>query len=170
MKFPQLSAPRSASASIDTRCHPTATFSTCGPVATSSSSAAPARRRAGIATSTATPIAATAQAGVAPRAFYNHFDGNNGLLESIWTDGFEQLRECVILRRAGPLDDLREVGLAYRRFALARRAHYTVMFMHRFVGSEPSLGASHAAARAFEALVNQVERAGVRPLHRAPRR
>jgi AcrR family transcriptional regulator len=100
-----------------------------------------------------------ARAGVAPMALYNHFDGKNGVLEAIWIDGFEQLRECVSLRQGSPLDDLYQVGLAYRQFALAHRAHYTVMFMHRFVGFEPSPGASHAAAGAFQALVNQVERA-----------
>ncbi len=102
-----------------------------------------------------------ARAGVAPMALYNHFDGKNGVLEAIWIDGFEKLRDCVSLHRGRPLDDLFAVGQAYRAFALAHRAHYTVMFMHRFAGFEPSLEASHAAARAFEALVNQVERAQV---------
>ncbi len=103
--------------------------------------------------------AIAARAGVAPMALYNHFDGKNGVLEAIWIEGFELLRDCVSLRRGASLEDLHDVGLAYRRFALEHRAHYTVMFMHRFVGFEPSLEASHVAARAFEALVNQVERA-----------
>lgn len=103
--------------------------------------------------------AIAARAGVAPMALYNHFDGKNGVLEAIWIDGFEQLRECISRRRGLPLDDLHDVGFAYREFALAHRAHYTVMFMHRFVGFEPSLEASHAAAQGFGALVNQVERA-----------
>ncbi len=102
--------------------------------------------------------AIASRAGVAPMALYNHFDGKNGVLEAIWVDGFELLRECISLRRHSPLEDLRDAGVAYRRFALEHRAHYTVMFMHHFVGFEPSLEASHAAARAFEALVNQVER------------
>jgi AcrR family transcriptional regulator len=103
--------------------------------------------------------AIAARAEVAPMALYNHFDGKNGVLEAIWIDGFEQLRDCIGVGRGLPLDDLHQVGIDYRQFALAHRAHYTVMFMHRFVGFEPSLEASHAAARAFGALVNQVERA-----------
>jgi AcrR family transcriptional regulator len=102
--------------------------------------------------------AIAARAGVAPMALYNHFDGKNGVLEAIWIDGFEKLRDCISPQRRSPLEDLHDVGLAYRRFALEHRAHYTVMFMHRFVGFEPSLEASHTAAGAFEALVNQVER------------
>ncbi len=102
-----------------------------------------------------------ARAGVAPMALYNHFDGKNGVLEAIWVDGFEQLRDCISLHRGRALDDLLDVGVAYRTFALSHQAHYTVMFMHRFSGYEPSFEASHAAARAFEALVNQVERAQV---------
>ena len=84
-------------------------------------------------------------------ALYNHFDGKNGVLDAIWLEGFEGLREVVARTAGDPLDDLRDVGLNYRGFALSHRAHYTVMFMHRFVGFEPSLEGSQAAAQRLRA-------------------
>lgn len=98
-------------------------------------------------------------AGVAPMALYNHFDGKNGVLDAIWLEGFSRLREVVARVAGDPLDDLHDVGINYRSFALSHRAHYTVMFMHRFVGFEPSAEGVVAAARAFGALVEQVDRA-----------
>lgn len=98
------------------------------------------------------------RAGVAPMAIYNHFDGKNGVLEAIWTDGFEQLRSDLSETSGDVKTDILNAGLAYRVFALGHRAHYTVMFMHRFVGFEPSLEAAHTAATAFQELVNHVER------------
>jgi AcrR family transcriptional regulator len=102
--------------------------------------------------------AIAARAGVAPMAIYNHFDGKNGVIETIWSDGFEQLRLSLGVAGADPHEDLLAAGLAYRSFALEHRAHYTVMFMHRFVGFEPSPAASQVAAQAFQELVNHVER------------
>ena len=98
------------------------------------------------------------RADVAPMAIYNHFDGKNGLLEAIWTDGFEQLRIHLATTSDDAYADLLAAGLAYRRFALDHRAHYTVMFMHRFVGFEPSVDAAHMAAGAFQELVGHIER------------
>lgn len=98
-------------------------------------------------------------AGVAPMALYNHFDGKNGVLEAIWLEGFSRLRDVVARAGGDPMDDLRDVGINYRAFALSNRPHYTVMFMHRFVGFEPSAEGVVAAARAFGALVEQVDRA-----------
>ena len=98
------------------------------------------------------------RANVAPMALYNHFDGKNGVLEAIWNEGFEQLRRELGVTTGDPHADVVAAGMAYRRFALEHRAHYTVMFMHHFVGFEPSLDASHAAARTFQELVTHVER------------
>ena len=98
------------------------------------------------------------RAGVAPMAIYNHFEGKNGVLEAIWTDGFEQLGLNLGVRTSDAAADLLSAGQAYRLFALEHRAHYTVMFMHRFEGFEPSVDAAHMAAGAFEELVGHVER------------
>jgi len=101
------------------------------------------------------------RADVAPMAIYNHFDGKNGVLEAIWNEGFEELRRVLSVTTDDPHADAIAAGVAYRDFALEHRAHYTVMFMHHFVGFEPSLDASHGAARTFQAIVTHVERCQV---------
>jgi len=98
------------------------------------------------------------RAKVAPMAIYNHFDGINGVLEALWNEGFEALREAVTFHSGDPLWDLINAGRGYRAFALGNRGLYTVMFMHRFRNFCPTVEAEHLAARAFESIVINVER------------
>src|SRR5580692_8529132 len=72
------------------------------------------------------------QAGVAPMAIYNHFDGVNGVIDALWTRGFELLGQAVTYRTDNVEDDFISAGLGYRRFALENRGLYTVMFLHQF--------------------------------------
>jgi AcrR family transcriptional regulator len=98
------------------------------------------------------------RAGVAPMAIYNHFQGVNGVLEALWIEGFETLRQSITFESTSAEDDLAGAGRGYRTFALENRGLYTVMFMHRFRNFEPSLEASQVAAQAYETLVENVER------------
>jgi AcrR family transcriptional regulator len=98
------------------------------------------------------------RAGVAPMAIYNHFDGLNGVLEALFTQGFETLHEAVTVRSGDPVADLTRAGLAYRAFALENPGLYTIMFLHHFRNFEPSIEALHVAGRAHQALVAHVER------------
>jgi AcrR family transcriptional regulator len=98
------------------------------------------------------------RAGVAPMAIYNHFDGVNGVLEALWTDGFEALRRAITFQSGEPLADLLNAGRGYRTFALGNRGLYTVMFMHRFRNFCPSVEAEHLAAETYQTLVVNVER------------
>jgi AcrR family transcriptional regulator len=98
------------------------------------------------------------RAGVAPMAIYNHFQGVNGVLEALWIEGFDTLRQSISFDSANAEDDLVQAGLGYRTFALKNRGLYTVMFMHRFRNFEPSLEASQVAAQTYETLVVNVER------------
>ena len=43
------------------------------------------------------------RAGVAPMAIYNHFEGLNGVLEVLYTQGFETLHEAIAVRSGDPL-------------------------------------------------------------------
>ncbi len=99
------------------------------------------------------------RADVAPMAIYNHFDGINGVIEALWIEGFESLRDAIAVDTGAPADDLTNAAYGYRDFALANRGLYTVMFMHRFRNFEPSPHAAQVAAGAFDALVANVERA-----------
>ena len=98
------------------------------------------------------------RADVAPMAIYNHFGGVNGVIDQLWTLGFEMLGEAVN-RHSGDVEvDFMSAGLAYRRFALENRGLYTIMFMHRFRNFEPSPVSAQVAAETFQALVTIVER------------
>jgi AcrR family transcriptional regulator len=98
------------------------------------------------------------RAGVAPMAIYNHFEGLNGVLEALFTQGFETLHEAVMVHSSDPVADFMQTGLAYRSFARENPGLYTIMFLHRFRNFEPSIEALHVAARAHQALVDHVER------------
>ncbi len=101
------------------------------------------------------------RANVAPMAIYNHFDGKDGLLDVIWTDGFTMLRQALAATHVeiDPHEPLFNTAHAYRRFALTHDSHYTVMFMHRFVGFTPSVTAATVAYQTFETLVDLVSAA-----------
>jgi AcrR family transcriptional regulator len=98
------------------------------------------------------------RADVAPMAIYNHFGGVNGVIEQLWTLGFEMLGEAVN-RHSGDVEvDFMGAGLAYRRFALENRGLYTIMFLHQFRNFEPSPASVQIAAQTYQALTTIVER------------
>ncbi len=102
-----------------------------------------------------------AAAGVAPMGVYNHFDSKNGIIEALFIDGFERLREALttIADIEDPYEALREGGRRYRALALAHPMTYRLMFLRTIPSFEPSLVALEIAARAFESLVAAVTRA-----------
>ncbi len=104
-------------------------------------------------------VRAVAQsAGVAPMAIYNHFHGKNGLIDTIFAEGFAELHRAMDVDLDDPVDTLRASGDAYRRFALEHRGHYLVMFLHHFEGFEPSMESAELAARAYGRLVDIISR------------
>ena len=102
-----------------------------------------------------------AAAHVAPMGVYNHFDSKFGIVEALFVDGFERLREALaaIADIPDPYEALREGGRRYRALALAHPMVYQVMFLRAVPGFEPSDHALELAARAFDSLVAAVERA-----------
>jgi AcrR family transcriptional regulator len=104
------------------------------------------------------------RANVAPMAIYNHFEGKDGLLDAIWSEGFTLLRQALASSANNREDPLVNTGLAYRRFALTHPSHYTVMFMHRFVGFTPTIPAAQIALETFQTLVDLVTSAQSRGL------
>ncbi|HEV7958026.1 MAG TPA: TetR/AcrR family transcriptional regulator [Acidimicrobiales bacterium] len=98
------------------------------------------------------------RADVAPMAIYNHFNGINGVIEALWIQGFEALRDAVSTHTDEPAVDFMSAGLGYRSFALTNPGLYTIMFLHHFANFEPSVEAVHVAALAHLELVAQVER------------
>jgi AcrR family transcriptional regulator len=102
-----------------------------------------------------------AAAHVAPMGVYNHFESKFGIIEALFIQGFERLREALasIAETADPYEALREGGRRYRALALAHPMAYQVMFLHAVPGFEPSEHAHEVAARAFDSLAIAVQRA-----------
>jgi AcrR family transcriptional regulator len=73
--------------------------------------------------------AVAVEAGVAPMGVYNHFRDKRGLVVAVLADAFDRLARATAWRAdLTPRAALREVGLGYRRFALAHRNTYGLMF------------------------------------------
>jgi len=72
------------------------------------------------------------RSGVSHAAPAHHFGDRRGLFTALATEGFDLL--AAELRTAGP--DLRDVAVAYVRFALARPGHFAVMFRSDLVRSD----------------------------------
>ena len=102
-----------------------------------------------------------AAAHVAPMGVYNHFDSKFGIVEALFVDGFQRLRDALatIADIPDPYEALREGGRRYRALALAHPMVYQVMFLRAVPGFEPSDHALEMAARAFDSLVAAVQRA-----------
>jgi AcrR family transcriptional regulator len=106
-------------------------------------------------------IAAAAR--VAPMGVYNHFDSKNGIIEALFIQGFERLREALttIAQIEDPYEALREAGRRYRALAKAHPMVYQLMFLRTLPGYEPSDAALEVAGGAFDSLVAAVQRAMV---------
>ena len=102
-----------------------------------------------------------AVAGVAPMGVYNHFESKFGIVEALWVQGFERLRDAMasIGNILDPYEALRECGRRYRALALANPMVYRIMFLRAVPGFEPRPQVADVAAEAFGTLVNAVERA-----------
>src|SRR5580698_5582733 len=72
----------------------------------------------------------SAAAGVAPMGVYNHFESKFGIIEALYVQGFERLREATasIEEIQDPYEGLTECGRRYRSLALANPKLYQIMF------------------------------------------
>ncbi|MFZ2240078.1 MAG: TetR/AcrR family transcriptional regulator [Gordonia amarae] len=90
------------------------------------------------------------EAGVAPMGVYNHFDGKDGLLNALVSDGFDEFAGVVTAIDADPAERLRSCGRNYRRFALANPNLYNLMFSAECEADD------EVAARSFGVLADIV--------------
>ncbi|WOC11982.1 TetR/AcrR family transcriptional regulator [Gordonia sp. MP11Mi] len=72
--------------------------------------------------------AVASAANVAPMGVYNHFDGKDGLLDAVVTDGFAEFGCAIAASDSDPTERLLASGRAYRAFALANPTLYSLMF------------------------------------------
>ncbi len=101
------------------------------------------------------------EAGVAPMGVYNHFESKFGIVDALFIQGFNRLRDALatIDEIEDPYEALREGGRRYRALALAHPKAYQIMFLRAMPGYEPSDVAVQVAASAFDSLVTAVKRA-----------
>ncbi|WP_279102939.1 TetR/AcrR family transcriptional regulator [Gordonia paraffinivorans] len=94
--------------------------------------------------------AVATEAKVAPMGVYNHFDGRDGLLDALVTDGYAELARAVASTDTDAATRLRNSGRGYRRFALGRPVTYGLMFSAQCT---PDI---EVAAHAFDVLVEVI--------------
>jgi AcrR family transcriptional regulator len=101
-----------------------------------------------------------AEAGVAPMSVYNRFEGKNGIVDELFTRGFDELSDGLrSVDVADPIEALRQTARRYGEFARRHPAMYAVMFERAVPGYEPSEEAMSHASRCFEELATHVRRA-----------
>jgi AcrR family transcriptional regulator len=101
-----------------------------------------------------------AQAGVAPMCVYNRFGGKNGIVDHLFTEGFDDLAERIrTIETSDPRDALVECAERYWGFANAHPATYAVMFDRAVAGFQPSEEAHRHASECFGQVVAHVRRA-----------
>ncbi len=78
-------------------------------------------------------------AGVSTMAVYSRYGGMGALLDAVYVKGFDLLEEALrgVEAPSGP-EELEQLGLAYRRFALSNPALFALMFERPLPGFDPS--------------------------------
>lgn len=114
---------------------------------------------------TLTLRAVARRAGVSPAAPYHHFTDKAALLDAVALDGFRQLASAqAAVAASDPLERVAALTAAYVRFALAHRAHYSVMIgaLHKAAGAPPGTSDdfTRTALGTFEVLAQAVAEAG----------
>ncbi|HEX8630595.1 MAG TPA: TetR-like C-terminal domain-containing protein [Catenuloplanes sp.] len=107
-----------------------------------------------------------AAVGTSTMPVYTLFGDKHGLLAAMHREGFRRLGNELraVARTADPLHDLVQLGLAYRRAALASRHLYGLMFGRSVPRFSPDGEGRAAAQAAYHPLVEGVarcQRAGV---------
>ena len=95
------------------------------------------------------------------KVLYTLFGNKEGLLEHLYVEGFERLRQILeaVPLSDDPLADLRKVAQAYRENALADPTYFAVLFGRSVAGFTPSASSIEAAGRGFAVLEGCVLRA-----------
>lgn len=97
------------------------------------------------------------RAGVSHAAPSHHFDGRNGLLSALATDGFEELADAMESAMEGaPNTWVKQTGRAYVRFALGHPERYRLMFTTGITSGDCEERLSLESSRAYIALLTAV--------------
>ncbi|QQQ75772.1 TetR/AcrR family transcriptional regulator [Saccharothrix sp. 6-C] len=94
-------------------------------------------------------------------AVYSLFGGKPALLNAVYEEAFRRFGERIatVPQTDDPVEDLVQIGLAYRQSALADPQFYLVMFSKVVPNFEPSDETKEAAVQTFLPVVRDVGRA-----------
>lgn len=100
------------------------------------------------------------RAGMSTMNVYSRFGNKFGVVDRLFLEGYQRLTTAMeaVPVTDDPAADLAECGHAYRRFALANRAHYMVCMENVFPEFTPSVEAATVGLTAMDHLVGRVQR------------
>ena len=94
--------------------------------------------------------------GVSPNAPYRHFSSKDALLASVAEEGFRRLTAVTAAAKGSPPKRLRQMAVAYVRFATEHPRLYGLMFGPVLTGWEQYPGLVAAGDASFQVLVDAV--------------
>ena len=105
--------------------------------------------------------------GVTHMAAYHHYPSRADLLAAVAARGYDHLGDAMARRARGhaPREALREVGVAYVKFAVAHAAHFRLMFSSELEALRAHEPLNTAAARSFAVFADTLRAAA--PPHAA---
>jgi AcrR family transcriptional regulator len=100
-----------------------------------------------------------ADVGTSTTAVYSLFGGKPGLVRELFIEAFHRFRAHLLAvpRTADPAEDLIQLGLAYRRSALADPHLYPILFADIVPGFEPDEQVNQEAIAALTPLLEVVQ-------------
>ena len=100
-------------------------------------------------------------AGVSTMNVYSRFGGKDGVVEHLFIEGFNRLRDGMssVVDTDDPIADVMACGLSYRRFAIENPTSYSVMFDRVVPDYRPTVEAQLIAGATLEQLADRLERA-----------
>ncbi len=109
--------------------------------------------------------------GYSAPALYEYYAGKEAIAEALFIEGFHKLAEAneqIEQTVADPLARIRDLGMAYRRFAIAHPQEYSLMFSRPIPEFQPSQADLDIAATAFaplqRAFADGIAAAVIRPM------
>ena len=98
-------------------------------------------------------------AGLSTIGIYSHFNGKQGILDTLYIEGFELVYEAMNVDTNGKadMDDVMRACEGYLQVAIENEAHYRLIFGESDAAYEPSEEARAAADRAFGKLLSNTE-------------
>lgn len=96
------------------------------------------------------------RAGLSTIGIYSHFQGKQGILDTLYIQGFDMVYDAMNVARNDKVvaDDVLQASQGYLQVAQNYEAHYRLIFGEGGMDYEPSDDARAAADRSFEHLVS----------------